>query len=162
MATNMEDSNFDPDELSPYEKAKYLARKWVMGKDLPELAIKMKEVIGIKERLELEESLNGAWLDVLRFEAIPQKVEAMGLQSPVKLEGIGRISLVTDVRVSVKAGMKEKLYAWLEEHKLADLIQPTIASGTLSAWTKTRMKEGKDYPDDCLNVTALEKASILK
>lgn len=156
-------SEFDNnDEMGAFEAAKMEARNWVNGKDLPSLALRQKEVEAAKAELEEQGKVLNAWLDVLRMEAIPQKVEAMGLASPVKLEGIGRISLVTDVLVSVKGGMKEQLFSWLTENGMADLIQPNLNAGTLKAWTKGRIKDGKDYPADMLNITMIEKASILK
>lgn len=159
MAPN---DDFNEDELGTFDQAKKDARDWVNAKTLGELAIKQKEIEAKKLELEEQGKVLNAWHDVLRFEAIPQKVEEMGLQSPVKLEGIGRVSLTTDVLVSVKAGMKDRLFNWLQEHGMGDLIQPNLNASTLKAWTKGRIKEAKDYPAECLNVTPIEKASILK
>lgn len=159
----MSDEDFDQtEELGTFDKAKGEARDWVNGKTLLELAIKMKEVASLKVAQEEDMKETNAWLDVLRMEAIPQKMEAEHLESPVKFDGVGRVSLTTDLLVSVKGGMKDKLFGWLQENKLGDIIQPGINSSTLKAFIKGRIKAGKEYPDDCLNVTPIEKASILK
>lgn len=155
--------NFDQtEELGTFDKAKAEARDWVNGKTLLELAVKMKEIGELKDSQEEDMKETNAWYDVLRMEAIPQKMEAEKLESPVKFEGVGRVSLTTDLLVSVKGGMKENLYAWLNNNKLADIIQPSINASTLKAFIKGRIKAGKEYPDECLNVTPIEKASILK
>lgn len=149
-------------ETNAFEKAKEEAREWAKGKSLQELAIEQKAVKEVKEDMEAQLKLINARFDVLRFEAIPNKVEEMGLESPVKLEGIGRVSLTPDILCSVKGGMKDNLFNWLRDHKMGSLIKEEVNASTLKSFVRKAITDGKDYPEDCLNVTPITKASILK
>lgn len=145
-----------------FDMAKAAARDWAVGKDIRELAVKFKEVKALKEAQEEDLKETNAWLDILRFESLPNKVEEMGLESPVKLEGIGRVSISADVRVAVVSGMKGDLLEWLRKNKMGDLIKEDVNPSTLKSFVKGRIKAGKDYPDDLLTVTPVDTANVLK
>jgi hypothetical protein len=145
-----------------FEKAKNEARDWAKGKTLQELAIEQKAVKEVKEDMEAQLKLINARFDVLRFEAIPNKVEEMGLESPVKLEGIGRVSLTADIQCSTKGGMKEALFSWLRKNKCEAMIEENVNASTLKSFVRKRMLAGEPYPEDCVTVTPITKASILK
>lgn len=144
-----------------FESIKERARLEHRSLDLKSLAECMMHWRAVKEELERKLAEANAHYDVLRFEMIPEKMEEMGIER-VTFEGIGRISLTPDVFVSTKPGMRDKLFAWLRKHKLADIIQPSVNSSTLRAFVKDRMREGKEIPEDCLNVTPVIRASITR
>jgi len=100
--------------------------------------------------------------DFIRFVLMPKAIEEAGLSSPVKIAGVGRISLSSDAYVSVVPGQKDALYGWMEEHGLGDLIKPTLNASTLKAQVISLMLSGEDYPEDFVKVTPFVRASILK
>ncbi len=136
---------------------------------LVEMATVMKEIEGARDRLEeLGKYINAAY-DALRLNLIPTQIEAEGLESPVNVAGVGKVILTGDLYVSVgaaepEAGInyKQSFYDWLHKHHMGDLITETINPSTLKAWVKGRIKEGKEYPTECLKVAPFTRASITK
>lgn len=150
---------FNEGQENAHQERMQAFRKEFGGLDLHGLVKKMQEVRAQKDGMEAElKSINAAF-DVLRFELIPSKMEETGVET-VRYEGIGRVSLTADLRVTVKE--KDNLFAWLKKHKMGDLIVPGINGSTLKAWLKGRIKSGKEYPSEYLNVTPITRASITK
>lgn len=151
----------EQEELGTYEAAKKeFGEKW-QGLELQAM---VKELIAAEEskaELKRRHTRAQAACDLLRYNLIPDAMEKAELDT-VTYTGIGRVTLTPDVLVSVKAGMKDKLFAWLKKNKLGDLIQGTVNSSTLRAFVKERIKKGKKYPSEQLNVTAVTRASITK
>ena len=135
---------------------------WSTQSDISALARKMAQVQKRKE--ELEDSLKeaNAAFDVLRLELIPKRMEEQGDLQSMTIRNLGRLSLTPDVHVSIKAEMKDRLFAWLKKRRLGDLMQTTVNSGTLRAFVKDRTKNGKEIPIACLNVSPYIRASITK
>ena len=150
--------SFD-DELSPFERAKANARTEYGSMSLRALAEHMKLMQAEKEEAEAALSLINAKLDVIRYEAIPNKMDEEGIER-IKYDDIGRVSLTGDMFVSVSN--KPGLYDWLEKNGFGDLIQPNVNSSTLKAFVKGRMKDGKDVPAEFLSITPVTRASITK
>lgn len=151
----------DAEDLGVFEEAKSAARDAYQTWELLPLIKEMKEYAAKKEALEGELKIINARYDVLRLEVIPERMDSEGIEN-LKVEGIGRVSLTADMFVSVKGGAKQGLFDWFNSNKLGDLIQPTVNASTLKAFVKRRIKEGKDYPIDFLNVTPITRASITK
>lgn len=147
------------EELTPFERAKAVARRDFETMTLHAMAENMKLLQAEKEEVEASLSLINARLDVLRFEAIPNKMDEDGIER-VKFEGIGRVSLTADMFLSVND--KQALYEWLRDNGFGDLIQDNVNPSTLKAFVKGRMKEGKDVPAEYLNITPITRASITK
>lgn len=147
--------------MGVFEAAKAEARDKYNKLSLHDMAKAMKAKAAEKEELEEKLKAINAHYDVLRFEAIPSKMEEDGVEN-VRYEGIGRISLTADALVSVKGGEKDNLFVWLKKHKLGDLIQEGVNPSTLKAFVKGRIKDGKEYPSELLNVTPITRASITK
>lgn len=148
-------------ELGLFEEAKKQAREAYGNWELLALIKEMKLYGEKKEALETDLKIINARYDVLRLEAIPERMDSDGVEN-MRVEGIGRVSLTADMFVSVKGGAKQGLYEWLDGHGLGDLVQPTVNASTLKAFVKRRMKEGKEVPTDFLNVTPVTRASITK
>jgi len=130
------------------------------GLTLVEMVQTMADLAECKEYLENLLKVCNAEHDTLRIKLIPDKIEADGLESPVTIAGVGRVSLTDDLTVTV--GEKDDFYKWLHKHKMGDLITESVNSSTLKAWVKERIKENKPYPTECLKVTPFTRASITR
>lgn len=127
-----------------------------------ELAPELDAVRRAKDYLDDLLKFVNACHDVLRIEIIPEAMEREHIHN-INIEGLGRLSLTPDLFVSLKKDMdRDGFFKWLRARKLGDLIQDTINSSTLKAFVARRIKEGKDYPTDYLNVTPYTRASITK
>lgn len=148
-------------DLNEFEQAKADARREFQGLELKALVLKQAEYRDRKAELERQlAKCNGAY-DVLRFELVPGKMDEQGIEN-IRYPDIGRVSLTPDLLVSTKPGMKDRLFGWLKKNKLGDLIQPAVNSSTLKAFVKGRMRDGKSYPQEFLNITPVTRASITK
>jgi hypothetical protein len=149
------------DELNDFELMKLEARDYYKDFSLQYLVTRMRDLQLKKAEQEAALKQTNAWLDVLRFEMIPAKMDEEGIER-VSYEGIGRVSLTADLLVSTRAGMKDDLFHWLNDHGLGDIVQPTVNASTLKAFVKERMRNNKEYPEELLNVTPITRASITK
>jgi hypothetical protein len=157
-----QDENGNGTKESEFERQKGLARgKFAGAGDLRELVQLLAQGRKEKEEAEAKLATINAWYDVLREEVIPAKMEAMQIER-ITYEGIGRVALTADARVSIKPGVRDKFFKWLNKHKLGSLVQPGVNPSTLKAFVKDRMRAGKDVPDEFLNVTPFTRASITK
>lgn len=151
----------DQREDSGAERKQVFRDKYAKVYDVKALIEAMHAAQERKEAIEDTLKEANAEFDVLRLELVPTLMEDQGVEK-VTYEGIGRVSLTADVYVSTNKAKAPGLFAWLKKRKLGDLIQPTINSSTLKAFVRDRMKAGKEYPKDFLNVTAFTRASITK
>lgn len=149
----------DFEDKSAFEQAKAQARAAYAQLGLHELADMMKMMREAKDKAEAELSGINAAYDVLRYEAIPNKMDEEGIER-ISFEGIGRVGLTADMFVSTKD--KAGLFQWLHDNGLQDLIQPAVNASTLKAFVKGRMKAGKEVPSEYLNITPVTRASITK
>ncbi len=106
-----------------------------------ELAHAMREAELVKEWMEGIEKCLNAEIDVIRLNLLPVAMENEGLESPLNVAGVGRVSLTGDVYASVLN--KEYLFELLELVGSGDLIQETVNATTLKAWVKTKIKAGE-------------------
>lgn len=157
----MDEQEQDAKELSAYQSARVETLKEC--KELPVIDC-VKRMARLESRMleakDLMHRLNGEY-DVLRTEIIPGKMEDAGLQN-MKVTGIGQVVLTADAMVSVKAGLKVKLFAWFRKNNLDDVIKEDINASTLKSFVKNRLKKGEPIPDELLNVTPITRASITK
>lgn len=100
--------------------------------------------------------------DALRLNLIPSAMDDDGI-STITIEGIGRLSLTSDIYASIPAAQREEAWEWLREHKLGDIIKETVHAGTLKATLKSLLKKGEEeIPEDLFKVTPYTRASITK
>lgn len=142
-----------------FEQAKMTAREEYGTLSLHALADLMKVMREEKDEVEARLKIINAKYDVLRLESIPNKMDEEGVER-VSYEGIGRVGLTADIYVSVAD--KPGLYEWLEDNGFRDLIQPVVNASTLKAFIKGRMRDGKEFPAEYVNVTPFTRASITK
>lgn len=131
------------------------------GKSLRELVQAQRDAQARKEALEADLKNANAEFDVLRFELVPAKMDEDGVDK-ITFDGIGRVSLTADIRLSLPKANQQPMFAWLRKRRMGDLITEVVNPSTLKAWVKNRMKEGKEYPSDLLQVTPITRASITK
>ena len=101
--------------------------------------------------------------DFIRKEALPEKVESLedGTNS-VRIEGVGNVSIRTDIYASVAAGKQEEVKDWLDDNDGSGLITETVNSSSLKAFLKKQMLNGAALPDDLFNITPYSYTVITK
>lgn len=144
-------------ELSGFELYKAEARKNYEGGTIPDLAEQMRFWQTKKAEAEEDLKIINANLDVLRFEAIPNRMDGDGIEK-IRLDGVGTISLRGELFLSVKD--KDHMFEWLQDNNFGSLIQPTVNSSTLKAFVKGRIAKGEEYGAEFLNVTPVTMAVI--
>lgn len=92
---------------------------------------------------------------------LPAKMNEEGLET-VNLKGIGRLSVRGELRVSAAAGAKEQLMKWLEENGYGAMVQDTVNSSTLKAFIAECIREGRDYPDELINMHSFDRVTLTK
>jgi len=131
---------------------------------MSELGDKIRELAELQKRQkDLKEQLSGLnmAIDRLSINEIPDLMDELGFEN-LKVEGVGRISCRSDLRIHVPAAQREALYEWLENTGNESLIASTVNASTLKAFVKESIKRGTDIPDDLINVTPYSRAVITK
>lgn len=100
-------------------------------------------------------------LRLIQEELLPHKMNEEGV-STVNVNGIGRFTVTSVERVSVKGGCQPELKEWLRENEFGALIQDTINSSTLKAWVKEQLQEGNEVPTELLNMHSFERVTLTK
>ena len=118
---------------------------------LIELAARMRDVEEMDDYLEGLGKYLHAELDVIRLQLIPEAMEKEGLNSPVNVDGVGKIVLSGDMYLKVND--KESLYKWLRKMKMGAYIVETVNSSTLKAGLKARIASGKSLPGEAVTIT---------
>lgn len=96
--------------------------------------------------------------DFLRRAVIPRLMDDKDITS-AKFSNIGRgVRIQDEFFVSSREEQREALHQWLEDNGESSMIKPTVASSTLKAFVSRAMKEGREYPADCVNVTIVPTA----
>ena len=80
----------------------------------------------------------------------------------MKVEGVGRVGLTSDLYASIAPDQKGAAYEWLSDNGHGDVVQPTVNSSTLKALMKSIIKSGKEIPSELFKVTPFTRASITK
>lgn len=96
--------------------------------------------------------------DFLRRAIIPKLMDDKDITS-AKFGSIGRgIRIQDEFFVSSREDQREALHQWLVDNGEADLIKPTVASSTLKAFVSRAIKDGREYPAECINVSVVPTA----
>jgi len=131
------------DEKTPLEHY----REEYSDKTPVELAAAMHDVAAEIAIIDEHRKKRAAEYDAIRKYLLPERMEDEGL-SNMKITGIGRISLRTDVYASILAVNKDVAYDWLRGTGHGGIIKETVHAGTLKALMKTIIKEGGDLPPE--------------
>ena len=128
---------------------------------VPELAAHLKS---LKERLDdaaADKTLLQKQFDYLSIQVLPDRMDEENISSVV-VPDVGRLQMKSDIRCNVLAANREAVQKWLIDNGHGSMVNPTINSGTFKAFVKERMKEGKEYPVDLVNVEPYSRASVVK
>lgn len=98
--------------------------------------------------------------DRFRQNMIPEAMEASNTEL-IRVAGVGRVNLVSDIYCSTESGKGEELKEWLTVNGFEDLIKPTVNASTLKAWAKARMKEMKELPP-MVKITPFTRAQLTR
>ena len=100
--------------------------------------------------------------DFMRYTRMPEVMDTHDIES-VRIEGIGRVYLLSDYNVSTKAGQKQAAVEWLIENGFGDIVQETVNASTLKAVIKKEViAKGKEVPEDLFNVSPFTRSQITK
>lgn len=131
------------------------------GMDLVDLVMEMDDVRKQKESMENALKEINETFDFLRITKIPTVMNDENIDR-ISVKGVGRVSITADMHVSIKADKKDDFYQWLRDNGRTDLISETVNASTLKASVKKMFKEGEIPPEDLLNISPFERASITK
>lgn len=108
---------------------------------------------------EAREALNDM-VDNLSRVVIPDVMKAHQVKT-LTLEGVGRVTV--SYRYSCSMLDKQRGMDWLRDNGHGDLIQPTVNSSSLAAFSKNLLEvEGKELPEDIFKVGTSPFTSITK
>lgn len=116
-----------------------------------------------REKFDYIDAVRDKWASIketLSTAIIPEIFERSAVDSSIKLKSGYRVG----VSYRTTASMKDKIggMKWLEENGLADLIQPTVSSSTLSSVAKNLIEENRSLPEEFFNVVAKPTTSVTK
>jgi len=121
----------------------------------------MDEMRKAKDRAEAELKTINAEYDFVRHILVPEMFERDGIEN-LAVAGVGRVSLTSDLRVSIASGAKEQAYRFLDDVGKGDIITTTVNASTLKAVVKSMILQGDEVPEDLFKVTPFTRASITK
>lgn len=118
-----------------------------------------KQLMDTHEMADSLKSTIGKVYDWVRTGLVPEKMDEEGLEL-LKIEGIGRVSLTSDINVSIIN--KDEEFKWLEESGHGDLITETVNASSLKALLRRMIRDGKEVPEAIFKVIPFTRASITK
>lgn len=122
---------------------------------------KMHEIRMQKDALEDQASELGKHHRYLSEVLIPMRFDADGIKI-LKIDGVGRCNLQSDMQVSVKAGSKDEAWTFLRDTGRGDLIQPQVNASSLKASCKKALLAGEPFPEELFNINPITRAVITK
>ena len=78
----------------------------------------------------------------------------------ISYAGIGKVSLIDDAYVSVKANQQQAAFKWLSDMGHGEIIKQTVHEEKLKALLKNKLKEGEEIPEDIFNVQEYKYSKI--
>lgn len=156
-------------ELSPEQKAKFTAlMKKYRKESYKNLAIRMQQLATLKAEAEDEAKEHNAELDLIRLIIVPERFADDEITS-LKIDGVGRLGLTSDMHCNVKKDDKEGFFNWMRENEFGDLIKEDINSSSLKALIKELGKSEDDSDQekyekiqDYVKVHPFMRASVTK
>lgn len=128
---------------------------------VPLLAAELKR---LKEELDKYDALKKEYqaaYDFLSISVLPERMEEEMIET-LRVAGVGRLQARSDIRCAVPAQNREAVKEWLIDNGHGSMITETINASTLKAFVREMMKEGKEWPEDLLNVTPYTRATVVK
>lgn len=100
-----------------------------------ELALRMIELADIVSEHKSIASAANAEFDLIRMTIIPERFAEEDIKS-LKITGIGRLGLTSDMHCNVKAAVKGDFQKWMEDNGFGDMYKPTLNASSLKALIK--------------------------
>jgi len=131
------------------------------GQTIPQLGARLAELKRALEASKAKNTMCQIMYDMLAIDVLPDRMEDEDIEV-IKIKDVGRLQVKADIRCSCPAANRDKLMAWLREHKQAALIANAVNAATLKAYVKESIKNGEDYPHKILKIEPYSRASIVK
>lgn len=132
------------------------------GKSVSELVQLLSELKDKLDRVNDYRTKLNKELELLSKVVLPNAMNDEGISS-VKVDGVGRVTLRSDIYARIPAANREAAMEWLREHGHGGLIKETVHHGTLRAAMKELLREGKELPPDTLiQVTPYDMAVLTR
>jgi hypothetical protein len=114
-----------------------------------------------KDSLEDQLKAVNAEYDFIRHILIPEMFERDGIDS-MKVTDVGRVSLTSDIRVSIPVHAKQEAFEYFDFLGKGDIVTQTINASTLKAVIRSMILNGEEVPEKIFTVTPFTRASITK
>lgn len=97
--------------------------------------------------------------DQIRKSLLPELMEDASIDA-IAVESIGRISIRTDMYVSLNKDAKAEAMQWLTENGHECAVKPTVNATSLKAIIKEAYQQGQEIPSHLFNVEPYEMATL--
>lgn len=132
-------------------------------KDIPTLQLlrEFKAAKDLKEAADFLAKEAGRQYDFLRLALVPERFDSEGI-SNMKVDGVGRVQLASDLYAGIIKGSEEKAFEWLGDNGRGDLVKQTVNSSSIKAVLKKMLVEGEEIPAELFKAEPFTRASIVK
>ncbi len=135
--------------------------KLIEGLTPTQLAFELAEIQDRKDKIDRVSKRINKLFDLLRIGVIPRVFDEHQLQGlPVK--DLGRITLTSDMSVSILPDKKEEAYQFFSDLGKEDIVTTTINASTLKAVVKQMFLAGEEIPSDLIKVSSYTRASLTR
>lgn len=137
-------SDAEPPEAPPADDPS-MSELVKLGDRMEELKDEMSELDTKKKELKEE-------YDRLRFTLIPDMMRKVGIvddsdKGRFTIQSGALISLRTDLHAGYRKADEPKVFAWLREMDMGDVIKETVHHATFRSLARERLAEGKLLPE---------------
>lgn len=129
--------------------------------ELKELINFMSQIKGALAMVSSAKSVLEKTHDLLRKNIVPNRMQEKDIKS-ITIDGIGKVTLTSDMYANIPAANKEAAHQWLGDNGHQDMVRPTVNAASLKALAKEMILRSTPLPEDIFNVTPYSRASIKK
>ena len=127
-----------------------------------DLTRRMSELAERIDLLEQSKKEHQKEYDAIRKRYLPDAMADEGIEN-IRLEGVGAVSVRSDVYVTIPAESRDVAYDWLRGTGHGGIIKETVHSSTLRATVKEMLRKGAVLPDpEVLKVTPFDIAVLTR
>ncbi len=132
------------------------------GKSVTELVNIMARIQDRIDKLDEYRKELYAEYDAVRKHALPEAMQEEGISS-CTVDGVGRVTLRSDIYASIPASNREAAFDWLRGTGHGGVIKESIHHGTLKALIKEMIRSGEQLPpEDLVKVTPYDMAVLTR
>jgi hypothetical protein len=125
-----------------------------------DLAAELKRLKETAEEIGRLAKIYGAEYKFLSESVLPEVMDEQGIQT-MKIEGVGRLQLASDIQCNVLAANRDSLKEWLVENGHASMVSETVNVSTLKAFIREQMKAEAGMPTSIQHDAAPEEVKEL-